>query len=530
MPATPAAAAVARDAGRARRRAGHRQRRARARPARRPPDPRARRPARPPRGAGGCAWRRTSRGSTAPFHSLSSSVNVASCTSPSGSRLMPEGDGAGAVAAGLDGEAHVAALLPHRPRVDQPRGRHEQRDRRVADAEGREPLELLGQRQPELVARHHGVDALGGHEVLGRQRPPPRARRTRRGRPRPPRARSCSPPPRGARRGAAGARRTRRARAEQVEGGDRAPRAGPLVAVQREHHARAVVALGDPRGDDPDDPRVPALAGQHVGRLLAQLAHLRLGLEEDPRLGVAALGVGVVELVGDRRGALGIVGEHQLEPRVGAVQAPGGVDARREAKADGARVERARVDLGHAQQRADPRLGRGGQRAQPLAHQAAVLVAQRHAVGHGGQGDEVEVLVGPRGIAPGARQQRRGELVGDAGRAQVGARVAADRRVHDRRIGQRAVGARAVVVGDDDVQAERARPRDLLDRGDRAVGGQQQARAALGQPLDRRGAQAVAVLGAAGQVPVDVGAQRRAARARGWPSSRRRRRRSRRAP
>ena len=146
----------------------------------------------------------------------------------------------------------------------------------------------------------------------------------------------------------------------------------------------------------PMTPGVPALAGQHVGGLLAQLAHLRLGLEQDPRLGVAALGVGPVELVGDRRRALGIVGEHQLEPRVGAIQAPGGVDARREAEADGARVDGARIDLRHAQQRADARLGRGRQRAQPLAHQAAVLVAQRHAVGDRGEGDEVEVLVGRR--------------------------------------------------------------------------------------------------------------------------------------
>ena len=51
------------------------------------------------------------------------------------------------------------------------------------------------------------------------------------------------------------------------------------------------------------------------------LGDLRLGLEEDALLDVAALGVGAVELVGDRAGALGVVGEQQLEPGVGAVQA-----------------------------------------------------------------------------------------------------------------------------------------------------------------------------------------------------------------
>ena len=423
-----------------------------------------------------------------------------------GQPAHPEGDRAGAVPARLDGEAHVTALLAHRPPVDQPRRRHEQRHRRVGDPEGRQLLELLGQREPELVARHHGVDALAGHEVLWSQ---DRRRVCDEGGPE---GIDRRPRDRAARGGAvpAVAQQVLGARvepAQQVEGRDRAPGAGPLVAVQREHHARAVMALGDPGGDDPDDPGVPALAGEHVGRLLAELAHLRLGLEEDARLGEAPLGVGVVELVGDRGGALGIVGEHELEPGVGAVQAPGGVDPRGQAKADRARVERPRVDLGHAQQRPDPGLGRRRQRVQALAHEAAVLVAQRDAVGHGGQGDEVQVLVGPRRIAPGARQQRGRELVGDAGGAQVGAWVAADGGMHDRGIGQRPVGARAVMVGDDDVQAEGTGLRDLVDRGDGAVGGEQQARAALGEPLHRRRAEPVAVLRAAGQVGVHVGSE-----------------------
>ena len=63
---------------------------------------------------------------------------------------------------------------------------------------------------------------------------------------------------------------------------------------------RPVVALGEPRGDDADHARVPVRAGEHVGRLLAGRGDLRLGLEDDPRLDVAALRVGLVELRGDR--------------------------------------------------------------------------------------------------------------------------------------------------------------------------------------------------------------------------------------
>ena len=90
--------------------------------------------------------------------------------------------------------------------------------------------------------------------------------------------------------------------------------------------------------------------------------------------------------------------------------------------------------------------------------------------------------VGAGRIVPRRGQQRGGELVGDAGGAEIGAGVAADGRMHDRRVGQDAVGARAVVIGDDDVEARRARGGDLVDRGDRAVGGDQQPRAAGGEP------------------------------------------------
>ena len=44
---------------------------------------------------------------------------------------------------------------------------------------------------------------------------------------------------------------------------------------------------------------MPRLCGQHVGALLAQLRHLRFGLEADPPLDLASLVVGSVELPRD---------------------------------------------------------------------------------------------------------------------------------------------------------------------------------------------------------------------------------------
>ncbi len=58
----------------------------------------------------------------------------------------------------------------------------------------------------------------------------------------------------------------------------------PRLAVERDHHDGAPAALDQARGDDPDHARVPALAGEHVRGALAELAHLRFGLEADAQL------------------------------------------------------------------------------------------------------------------------------------------------------------------------------------------------------------------------------------------------------
>ena len=171
-------------------------------------------------------------------------------------------------------------------------------------------------------------------------------------------------------------------------------------------------------------------------------------------------------------------------------------------------VDARRVDLRDLHERAQPGLRRAGERLQPRAHEAAVLALERDDVGDGGERDEVEVLVGLGGIAPRGGEQRAGELVRDAGRAQLRARVAAERRVHDRRVGQRAVGARRVVVGDHDVHA---RARAAAATSSTAVIAQSAVTSSLVPFAASRstvcGVQPVAVLEAARQVEVDRGAE-----------------------
>ena len=138
---------------------------------------------------GGRARRRTSRGSTAPFHSLSSRLNVASrrvlaaVGQPAARRRRPR--------------ARAARRRPRRVKrtcLPSPIGRasdsraagHEQRRPRVAHAERREAARAPRRApSPSSSPGDDGVDALARARGPPGPAPRPRARRTRRGRRRP---------------------------------------------------------------------------------------------------------------------------------------------------------------------------------------------------------------------------------------------------------------------------------------------------------------------------------------------------------
>ena len=148
------------------------------------------------------------------------------------------------------------------------------------------------------------------------------------------------------------------------------------------------------------------------------------------------------------------------------------------------------------------RPGRRARRASaiPRRTRARFSPSQRDQVGDRRQRDQVELGLDRRRPA-----QRRRQLVGDAGPAELGERVAGDDRVQDRAPGQ--LRARLMVVGDDHLEPGAERRLDLGDGADPAVGGQQQRGAALGQLGDGRLGEPVAVLEPAGDQPVALGAQ-----------------------
>ena len=159
----------------------------------------------------------------------------------------------------------------------------------------------------------------------------------------------------------------------------------------------------------------------------------------------------------------------QLKRRVGAIQASGGIDARRQPEADAPLVQLARLDPRNRHQRTQPRLTGGRQHAQSASHDAAVLADERNHVGDRRKRHQVEVLIGLVAVVPCRQEYRLGELVGDRGGTEIAAGIAAQQRVHDRGVGQLAVGARQVVIADDHLDTERARKRHLLHSRDAAV-------------------------------------------------------------
>ena len=246
---------------------------------------------------------------------------------------------------------------------------------------------------------------------------------------------------------------------------------------------------------------MPSLAGEHVPEPLAQLGDLRLGLPHDPLLDHPALGI-------DRSSsdaisaARRVAGEQQLEAGVGVAEPAGGVDSRREPEPERARVERARIRFRDGHQRAQTR-SRGARKGQqPFADEPAVLAHQRHQVGDRRQRHKLNVVLDAR------RPERLGELVGDRGPAQLDARIPANGGMDDLAVGQPPVRPRRVMVGDDDVDSDFARGGDLVDRGDRAVDGDEQRRVATGEATHGVERQAVTVGQPVGQVPADVRPER----------------------
>ena len=229
--------------------------------------------------------------------------------------------------------------------------------------------------------------------------------------------------------------------------------------------------------------RAASSTGSNCSLACLAAAKLDAPLEGLPR------GVEAVDVLGKLLGPLGPVGHQQLDGQLRLAEPAGGIQPRGELEGHVlGREPHLAVgvslggDLGDGHQRGQAQGGRVGQALQPVVDQHAVLVHQRHDVGHGAQGGQPDGLeqeiLHPRGdpLGPaGLLAEGPGQLQGHARAAQAAERIAAagQPRMDDGRgVGQ--LRARLVVVGDDQLDAQLAGQGGLLDAGDAAIDGDDQ--------------------------------------------------------
>ena len=335
-----------------------------------------------------------------PLVELEPQRDVERASWPSGEAAVDaEGDPERPPAAASEAEARWR-LLAHRPHVGDLRARDQQRDPGLPTPNGPRRASCSATSWPRLSP------PTTASTLSLRTRPPPAGlarlgRRTPPGTPRRARPRSRAPPRPGVRRSAPGARRRRRAPPSRSKPGRCAPsRARGPSASSPIRTTGPVVALDHPRGDDPDHPRMPALAGEHQAggaRRVAEGARAgALGARQDLELDLATLAVDPVELGGDLRRPRLVVGEHQLDPGVGAVEAAGGVDPRPEAEGEVALVEPLGASFAAAISARSP--GRRARRASASPRRTRARFSPRSAtqVGDRRQRDQVELGARPR--------------------------------------------------------------------------------------------------------------------------------------
>ncbi len=423
-------------------------------------------------------------------------------------RGASEGDGQRPVDAAVQVETRVLSVS-HATDVADLGRRDQQADARVARPERADPLELLGEVEPDPIPSDHGVDALGADPLAG---PDGRRGVGKEGLAKGLHAARPDLQPGG---GTVPAETLQVPGAgpqplQEVVSGNAAPRAAAApLGIERDHDRRLQVALDQARGDYPDHAGMPAAPGEDdragLAQLVGQLGKRGARRSLDLPLRLPALAVGAVELLRDLAGAPAIAGEEELDPRVSSVEAPGGVDPRCQAEAQVPRVEARGLTAGDLDQGPHPGAPGAPCQLEPAPGQRAVLAQQRDKVGDRGKGDEIEIELGCGRIAAGRLPQAPGQLPGDRRPAELGERVSAQRRVEDRAVGE--LGTRLVMVGDDHLHPPLPRPGDRVDRGDRAVHGEDQRGAALGERIDTCLGEPIAVGHPVGDQPVAIGPQ-----------------------
>ncbi len=215
----------------------------------------------------------------------------------------------------------------------------------------------------------------------------------------------------------------------------------------------------------------------------------------------------MVELRGHCGRFRGVLAQQQPGAEIGAPDPPAGIDARSQHEAEMPRLRRPGEPRG-IDQRREPDPLAPPHRDQPLGDEGAVEADERHHVGDGAERDEIDeveqVRLGPRRIPEAAPAQLAidrddgQEHEADGGEMAERGEIVVAVRIDDRRLGQLLVGL--VMVDDDGVEAEPRGLRERLEARRAAVDGDEELRAALGEPTDRLDVRPVALEDAVGNM------------------------------
>ena len=425
--------------------------------------------------------------------------------------------------AGIRGQHHLEVLLPHQPLLHQHELAVKQRlgEGLTPGAGGANKLrQLEGElvRQQFAIGEQHPGQELRGHQLADdRLKSPPEGLDIGLGQGQPGRHGVAAKLAHQA--GVAGIEQFQRI--AQVHPRDGAPGALELgLAALGKGDDRAVVLLLHLGGHQPHHPLMPLVAVQHDARRHLAIAKPDLlqggkRLLLHPLLDLLALLIEAVHLGGELARQIEIIAEQTGDPEGHVIEPAHRVEARPQRKAEIGSAQATPVAARHIHQRLDAGATTAGpDPLQPLMNQDAVVAIQRHHVGHGAEGHQIEVIrhVGgaqPLALIPAALAQMgvegRHQIEGDPDPGQrLGGEVAAMLVGVHYRVGVRQLLTRQMVIGNQYLHAGRLGRRHPGDAGDAVVHRDQELGAAGHRQLDDLRGEAITELEAVGHQKIDV--------------------------
>ena len=358
--------------------------------------------------------------------------------------------------------AHAVLRVPlvaREPRRHDLGAVQQQRHLAVAEPVRRQQLELVGEAERELVAADDGVDVAHAQQVVGAERRRRPRRRTRRGTPGWRRAAAAGRRRRGARRTSAGGPSVRSTAPSRSNAGmlrpeplaSSSPSLSRMAGRWKRSATREATMPTTPSCQSGDEST--SAAGGGSGTMASAASSIAASMVWRSRL--SSLSLSASGSAASRSALPSSSSAMEASSRRPAALSRG---PRRKPTVPASTARRPAA--GDLEQRRQPRPRRAAQPAEADRREHAVLLDQRHHVGDGADGDEVGVRAQRQRqvdeLVAGVLEQRVRQLEGHADAGEVAARVRAELGRDDDAVGQ--VALELVVVGDDDVHAERLRP------------------------------------------------------------------------